>query len=161
MLKTLLTKFPLNSVYAHCDIPCGIYDPYPMQLAAHTVIRMNMLADELRKAEDIDEFEKEHKLARLTKVKEEHAEILKHEVSVLYGDYFKAEHLEKYEGLSELVFQTLKLASACKQELNLEKAKELLSNTQKIAVIFYESKGLEIQRIPSAYPTEGDIVTHK
>src|SRR3989344_7691138 len=108
---SLLKLLPSEIVYAHCDIPCGIYDPHNMQMAAHTIIRMTNLIEELRKDTEHDEIEKEHKLIRCTQVKEEHAELLKHEVRVLYGDYFKEEHLKEYPELQDLVFKTFKLAS--------------------------------------------------
>ncbi len=153
MLKQLLNLLPAKTVYAHCDIPCGIYDPNRLQQAAHTVIRMTQL---LQGAGDDT-----HKLVRLTQVKEEHAEIAKHEVVVLWGDYFKPEHLEKFPELSELVLKTLKTASKIKQEINKEAAEELLSLTQQIAEIFYKTKGLEPVRVKSPYPTEGELVIYK
>jgi len=158
MLKWLFSFLPSQTIYAHCDIPCGIYDPHDMQMAAHTVIRMTQMIMDMHE-EDQKQFI--HQLSRLTRVKEEHAELLKHELRVLYGDYFKAEHLEKYPELSDLVFKTLKLASKARQEINMEAAEELLGNTQKIAEIFFETKGLTPKRVKSPYPTEREIVIYE
>jgi nickel superoxide dismutase len=102
-----------------------------------------------------------HKVARLTAVKEEHAEILKREVCILWSDYFKPEHLEKFPDLHTQVWNILKLASKTKQEIDSESAAKLLEETQKFAEVFYQSKGLEPMRIPSGFPTDGEIVTHK
>jgi nickel superoxide dismutase len=102
-----------------------------------------------------------HKITRLTKVKEDHAEILKQEITVLWSDYFKSEHKEKYPDLHEQVWNILKLASKTKQEVNLEASKQLLEEVLKFAEIFYQSKGLEPVRVKSPYPTEGEVVIYK
>lgn len=100
-------------------------------------------------------------IARLTKVKEEHAELVKHEVRVIWGDYFKPEHLEKYKEVGDLVFKIMKQASRVKQEVDKEAAQELLSSIQKFAEIFWKSKERETVRVKSGYPTEGEIVLAK
>ncbi len=157
-MKNLINfLFPIKTAYAHCDIPCGIYDPHAAQVAAHTVLRMTGLINELSG----DTRETEHKLARYTKVKEKHAEIVKHEVVVLWGDYFKEEHLKEYPQLSETVYRTLKLASKSKQEINIEVAKDLLTQVQVIAEIFYKSKDLTPIKVKPPFPTEGEIVSFK
>ena len=162
MIKTALRIFdrisPPENIYAHCDIPCGIYDPHLAQVTVHTVIRMTNLINELPKNVD---RESTHKLARYTAVKEEHAELVKHEVRVLWGDYFKPEHVEKHPQLHELVFDTMKLASKAKQEVDSKTSKQLLENVQKIAVIFWKTKGLKPIRVKAPYPTEGEIILHK
>ncbi len=160
-MKWLFKLLPSKTIYAHCDIPCGIYDPHNMQMAAHTVIRMTQMIQDLHAHEGEDEKQFMHQMVRLTKVKEEHAELLKHELRVLYGDYFKSEHLEKYPELSDLVFKTLKLASKAKQEINMKVSEELLKNTQRVAEIFFETKGLTPKRVKSPYPTEREIVVYE
>lgn len=154
MQKLLNLLFPLKTAYAHCDIPCGIYDPHAAQVGAHTVIRMTQLINELQG----DTRETEHKLTRYAKVKEEHAEMVKHEVVVLWGDYFNDEHLKKYPQLTEAVFHTLKLASKAKQEVNMDAAKELLTHVHEIAEIFFETKGVKTKKIKAYYPTEGELI---
>lgn len=165
LISYLTRLLPTKPVFAHCDIPCGIYDPHEMQMAAHTVLRMTRMISDIQASSENPPVEERkkiiHDISRLTKVKEEHAELIKHEVRVIWGDYFKPEHLKDYPDLHELVFKIMKLASKTKQEVNPETAKELLENTQKFAEIFYKTKGLEVMRIPSDYPTEGEIVSHK
>jgi nickel superoxide dismutase len=162
MIKTIIRAvdrlLPPQTIYAHCDIPCGIYDPHTAQLAAHTVIRMTNLLNELP---DEDSKEREHKLSRYTAVKEEHAELVKKEVRVIWGDYFKSEHLEKFPKLHELVFDIMKLASRARQEINLEASQQLLAKVQEFAEIFFKTKGVEPVRIKTVYPTEGEIVVYK
>lgn len=150
-----LKNFLVPKAYAHCDIPCGIYDPYPAQMAAHTVIRMVNLIADLKKENEKDFI---HKLARYAKVKEEQAELVKHEIRILWGDYFKEEHSKHYPELHNLVFKVMKLASKARQEVSLEAAEELLATVQKVAEIFYKTKGLKPVRIKPPYPTEGEIV---
>jgi len=158
ILRLLDRLFPIKTIYAHCDIPCGIYDPHEAQVAAHTVIRMTSLINDLPKEDSVD---REHKISRYTKVKEEHAEKVKHEIRVLWGDYFKDEHLKAFPHLQEAVFHTMKLASKAKQEINMEVAKDLLEHVQEIAEIFYKTKDKEPIKVASLYPTAGEIVTYK
>lgn len=164
-LQSIFNLIPSKTVYAHCDIPCGIYDPHNMQTAAHTVIRMVNMINDLQVSSENAPFEERkkiiHQLSRLAKVKEDHSELLKKELQVLWSDYFKSEHLEKFPDLHDLVWKTMKLASKTKQEINKDAANELLLNAQKIAEIFFKTKGLDPVRIPSGYPTEGEIVSHK
>ncbi len=164
LLIKLLHFFPEEIAYAHCDIPCGIYDPHQMQLAAHTVIRMTSMINDLKVSSENPSFEERkkiiHQVSRLTKVKEEHAELVKHELRILWGDYFKEEHLKDYPDLHTLVFKTLKLASKARQEINMDAANELLANTQQIAEIFYKTKGVTPVRVKSVYPTGLEIVLH-
>lgn len=145
----------LKPVHAHCDIPCGIYDPHQMQLAAHTVIRMTQLIEELGKEPDA------HKLARYTATKEEHGELCKKEIRILWGDYFKPEHVEQHPELHDTVWKALKAASKARQEVNMQASQELLSLTQEIAEIFWRTKGVETVRRKSYYPTEGEMVLPK
>lgn len=153
ILSIVFNLLPIQTAYAHCDIPCGIYDPHNAQMATHTVIRMVNLINEAK--DDV------HKITRLTKVKEEHAELVKHEVRIIWGDYFKEEHLKQYPNLHDLVFKIMKLASKTKQEVNLEAANELLSKVQEFAEIFWKTKDRKTVRVKSGYPTEGEIILPK
>lgn len=162
-MKNFTSLFYLPTAYAHCDIPCGIYDPYPAQIAAHTVIRMTQLIGEAHAESDSKEDQKKlmHTIARYTHVKEEHAEIVKKEIRVIWGDYFKPEHLKEYPKLHEMVFNIMKHASKARQEVNMEEAQKLLEEVQKFAEIFWKTKGKTPVRIPSPYPTGGELVIFK
>lgn len=157
VLRNILNKF-IPTVSAHCDIPCGIYDPHYAQVAAHTVIRMTDLILDVGVPKTADDY---HKIARYTAVKEEHAEICKRELRVLWGDYFKPEHLKKFPELKGLIWKTLKQASSCRQEISKKHAKELLNSVQMVAEIFWKSKGLTPVRVKAPYPSGGEIVLHK
>jgi nickel superoxide dismutase len=159
MLRNFLEEYLIDTAFAHCDIPCGIYDPYYAQTAAHTVIRMTQLIQDAKQEEN--EKELIHNISRYTKIKDEHAEIVKHEIRVIFGDYFKDEHLEQYPDLPNLVRKILKLASIARQEVDMQAAQDLLNSVQEFAEIFYKTKGLEVVRVKSPYPTGGEMVVYK
>lgn len=133
-----------TTAYAHCDVPCGIYDPHGAQVAADTVIamvtKMQALQAPAAGADIKTRQTYENTVTRMITTKEQHAEILKHEVTVLWGDYFKPPHVQMFPNLHEHVWNTLKLASKCKQEVNLEAAQELKQAVDQIAEWFAESK---------------------
>jgi len=164
LLLSLIKLLPVSTAYAHCDVPCGIYDPHLAQMAAHTVIRMTSLLDDLQAADKIP-FEERKKIisqiSRLTKVKEDHAETIKHEIRVLWGDYFKEEHLKAYPDLHNLVFKIMKLSSKARQEINIDAANQLLSAVQEIAEIFYKTKNVKPIRVKSVYPTGLEIISYQ
>lgn len=153
---------PPGTVHAHCDIPCGIYDPHLAQIAAHTVIRMNQLINDLAhpdpgsSKEDHDKYE--NSLSRYITVKEEHAELCKHEVRIIWGDYFKPEHLEKHSELHGIVWNIMKLGSKVRQEVNMPAAQNLLTEVQKFAEIFWDTKGASVRREPSRQAVGGESV---
>src|SRR5256886_15731785 len=100
-LARLLDRIsPARIAYAHCDIPCGIYDPHHAQMAAHTDVRMIDLINQLEKpgpnATPEQRQENNAKLAPYEFVKAQHAEIAKAEARTLSGDYFKPDHLQTF-----------------------------------------------------------------
>ncbi len=169
-LSTVRTAFarardavlPPRSVFAHCDIPCGIYDPHEAQIAALTVLRMDQLiAEAVRPPTEAKPEEQSAyiaKLARYSAVKESHAERVKHEVRVIWGDYVTADHLKQHPVLGELVFKIFKQASKARQSTALTDAQELLSLVQQFAETFWLTKGAKTRRQPSLQRSGGDIV---
>ena len=159
ILSILLNKFlPQNIAFAHCDIPCGIYDPNNAQRAAHTIIRMTELFEKIKRD---DETKAEHDIARVTHVKEEHSNILEEELSTLKDDYFKEEHFKSYPNLNELFEKASKASTKTRQGIDIKSAEEVLEYVLEIAEIFYKTKGVESVRVKSIYPTEREFVTHK
>lgn len=132
---------PAQAVYAHCDVPCGIYDPKPAQLAAETVEKMVEKILQLPSEEAGREIlEARNSFVRMVKVKEEHAEICKREILILWTDFFKEENLKDFPNLHDLVWKTTKLCSKNKREVNPQAAKDLRESVAKIAVIFNKVK---------------------
>jgi nickel superoxide dismutase len=133
-----------RTAHAHCDIPCGIYDPRSAQIAAQTVTTLTQkMLDLPTPGSDADPSAfraYENTMARYILVKEEHAEKVKKEIQILWSDYFKPPHLEKYPNLHDTCWNTLKLASTCKQSVDLEASKRLQDMVDEIAGWFWESK---------------------
>jgi nickel superoxide dismutase len=162
-MKTILHFLAKNLLvekiaYAHCDIPCGIYDPYVAQRAAHTIIRMTQLLTEIKQEDDL---KSDHAIARITYVKEEHANILEEELETLRNDYFKEEHFKQYPNLNDLFVQALKFSGTARQSIDMQAAKDSLAKVQEIAEIFFKTKGVTPVRVKTVYPTGGEIVLHK
>ena len=151
-----------ETVHAHCDIPCGIYDPHLAQIAALTCIRMNQLINELE-APTLDAPADARKkflnsYSRYVATKEEHAELVKREVRIIWGDYFKPEHLEKHKDLHATVWNIMKLGSKVRQNVDLQAAQDLLAEVQKFAEAFWATKDTKTQKTPSRTPAGGDLV---
>jgi nickel superoxide dismutase len=147
-----------EDAFAHCDIPCGIYDPHQAQLAAHTVIRMTQLLKDVKRE---DETTAEHDIARLTRVKEKHGEMVEEELGTLENDYFKKEHFDAYPELKGLLADAVSLSIKTRQHIDMEASLTLLEKVLQIAEIFYKTKNVVPVRIKSVYPTEGEIVSYK
>ncbi|MEK9176012.1 MAG: superoxide dismutase, Ni [Patescibacteria group bacterium] len=164
-LASIFNLLPENLAYAHCDIPCGIYDPHNAQMAAHTVIRMNQLIEEVSASSKEPPFEERKKIisqvSRLTHVKEEHGHLVEDELGTLQNDYFKDEHYKKFGNLRELLEKGTKLSIKVRQNIDMEAAEELLETVMQIAEIFYKSKGLESARVKAPFPTGLDIVVQR
>ena len=141
-IKKLLGILPLSYAHAHCDVPCGIYDPKAMQTAALTVMKMVQKINELEKPEGDKEKWMEYKnsITRMIITKEAHAQRCKEELLILWTDYFKPEHLVKTPDLHEIVWNAAKLCSQNKQHIDEKKAQELIEVTNRIADIFNETK---------------------
>ena len=137
-LRLLDKVFIPSPVFAHCDVPCGIYDPRQAQIAAETVAKM---------VEKIEGLPKENPtvadrnlFVRAVLTKEEHARKCKEELLILWTDFFKPEHLEMFPNLHETFWKATKLCSKNKQEVNAEAAKELVDAVNEIADIFKKAK---------------------
>ena len=154
--------FPPRTVYAHCDIPCGIYDPHEAQIAALTVLRMDQLIGELA-APSMEAKPEERavyvsKLARYTSVKELHSERVKAEVRVIWGDYFTPDHVKANPQIHEVTWKILKQASKTRQGTSMADAQELVKLVQEFAELFWTTKGAKTRRQASMQKSGGEIV---
>ena len=124
---------PPRVVHAHCDLPCGVYDPAQARIEAEsvkaTMEKFNASKDETFRV-------------RATIIKEERADLVKHHLWVLWTDYFKPPHFEKYPQLHQLFNEATKLAGAAgtKGTVEVAKADELLGKIEEISKIFWETK---------------------
>jgi len=138
MIRFLAKLLPQSPVFAHCDIPCGIYDPHQAQLAAATILKMVQKINEL--PEHGKSKEEKNSLIRMVWTKEEHARKCKEEILILWSDYFKPEHLEKFPSLHDTFWKAAKLCSQNKQHVDAELAKSLVKTIDEIAEIFHQTK---------------------
>ncbi|HSW96255.1 MAG TPA: superoxide dismutase, Ni [Candidatus Saccharimonadales bacterium] len=129
---------PSQTVYAHCDVPCGIYDPKAAQTAAATVARMVELIEGIEN--DTPSVEDRAKFVRCVMTKEEHAQKCKTELLILWTDYFKPEHLEMFPNLHETFWKAAKLCSENKQHISKDAAQNLISAVDEIAEMFAKTK---------------------
>lgn len=138
MIRFIINLIPTKTAYAHCDIPCGIYDPKAAQIAAATVLKMVQLIYDLPKENPT--ANDRNKFVRCVLTKEEHARKCKEELLILWTDYFKPEHLTQFPNLHETFWKAAKLCSKNKQEVSVESAAELVKAVDEIADIFVKSK---------------------
>ena len=126
--------FHTDEVYAHCDVPCGVYTTHQAGIAAETVEKM------VEKLGETDESDLNSRV-RMIQTKEEWAEICKRELLILWTDYFKEEHLEMFPNLHDTFWKATKLCSANKREISAESAKSLREAVEEIAEMFKKAEG--------------------
>lgn len=140
LLGVLDQRYPASTVSAHCDGPCGVYDPASARIAAEAVLSMT------KKIVDLDmSAESAHNTyARFVAIKEQQAQIAKDELNILWNDYFKPEHLEAHPDLHTSFWNAAKQASATKTSVSVEAANELLAQIEAIHHMFWATKGREV-----------------
>jgi nickel superoxide dismutase len=131
LLRALDRLNPPALASAHCDLPCGVYDPAQARIEAESV-----RAIQQKYTDSTDEAFK----ARSLVIKEERADMVKHHLWVLWTDYFKPEHLEKYPQLHELFWKATKAAGESKKSTDPAQGDQLLSLIADIDKIFWETK---------------------
>jgi nickel superoxide dismutase len=122
---------PRRTVHAHCDLPCGVYDPAQARIEAESVKGIQ----EKYQGSDDPVFKE-----RAVQIKEERADLVKHHLWVLWTDYFKPPHLEKYPQLHELFWKATKEAGDAKRSVDPAQGQKLLDEIDEISKIFWETK---------------------
>ena len=131
-LRLDLGRFiPATTVYAHCDLPCGVYDPAQARIEAESV---HAIMKKLEGNSDPD-FR-----TRALIIKEQRAELVKHHLWVLWTDYFKPEHLEKHPDLHDLFWRAAKQAGECKHHTEAAEGQKLLDLIAQISDLFAATK---------------------
>ncbi|MDA8400486.1 MAG: superoxide dismutase, Ni [Actinomycetota bacterium] len=118
-------------VHAHCDLPCGVYDPAQARIEAESV----KACMEKHNASSDDVFR-----ARAVTIKEQRAELVKHHLWVLWTDYFKPNHVASHPELHELFWKATKAAGQSKQTNDVAVAQDLIDQIAEIDRIFWETK---------------------
>ncbi len=141
MIRTVIQRIirPSEVAHAHCDLPCGIYDPAQARIEAESVRAVQeryQKADQFKGAgETIEDYH-----SRCLAIKEERADLVKHHLWVLWTDYFRPEHAEKYPQLHELFWTATKAAGAAKKSQDPAQGQQLLDAIAEIDKIFWETK---------------------
>jgi nickel superoxide dismutase len=132
---------------AHCDGPCGVYDPASARIAGEAVQSMTkkMLALECPDTNDSASMAAYlNTMSRYASIKEEEAQKCKDELLVLWTDFFKPQHLESIPNLHDIFWNAAKLCSACKVEVSSVHAQELMDACEEIHNLFWSAKGLDV-----------------
>lgn len=137
MLSRLLK--PKRVVRAHCDVPCGVYDPAQARIEAESVQKIQEkyqdAENQKKPSETVDAYQ-----ARCLMIKEQRADLVKHHLWVLWTDYFKPDHLEQYPDLHEVFWKATKAAGEAKKSVDPKQGQELLDLIGEIDKIFWETK---------------------
>lgn len=143
----------LPSAQAHCDGPCGIYDPATARITGEAVRSMTKKILAMHTPDPSDHVAMArylNTLSRYVAIKEEQAHKTKEELLVLWTDYFKPHHLETYPNLHEVFWKAAKLCSACKVEVSAQHADELMDAIKEIHDIFWATKGRKVEWVLAA-----------
>ena len=133
MFATALRSLRIIEVSAHCDLPCGVYDPAQARIEAESIKAID------KKVADSDDPDFR---VRAAIIKEQRSELVKHHLWVLWTDYFKPPHFEKFPELHSLINEATKLAGASGTMGSFDEsvADELLAKIDRVAEIFAETK---------------------
>jgi nickel superoxide dismutase len=137
MLEALLR--PSRVVHAHCDVPCGVYDPAQARIEAESVKAIQTRYQDAEKFKTENETVEDYK-ARCLVIKEERADLVKHHLWVLWTDYFKPEHVEKYPDLHDKFWKATKEAGLSKKSQDPAQGQKLLDAIDELGKIFWETK---------------------
>lgn len=138
---------PTEKAQAHCDGPCGVYDPASVRIAAEAAVSMTkkILALEVPAAGDAAaQAAYLNTLTRYVKIKEEQAHLAKEELLVLWTDFFKPGHLAAIPDLHDKFWKAAKLCSAVKVEVSAQHAQELMDAVKDIHETFWKVKERDI-----------------
>tara|TARA_B100000575_G_C22897827_1_gene522137 strand:- start:287 stop:724 length:438 start_codon:yes stop_codon:yes gene_type:complete len=133
--------------YAHCDGPCGVYDPSSARIAGEAVQSMTKKMMSLKCPEISNSLAMAsylNTMSRYAAIKEEEAQKCKKELLLLWTDYFKPEHLVEFPELHEIFWKAAKLCSSCKVEVSEQHCEELMEAIKQIHNIFWKSKGRDV-----------------
>jgi nickel superoxide dismutase len=143
MHRLLRLLAPRRVVHAHCDLPCGVYDPAQARIEADSVKAIQEMFQDSGKRKPpnwSDTQSEEDWQTRALKIKEERADLVKHHLWVLWTDYFKPEHLEEHATLHDTFWKATKAAGDAKRSQDPSQGQELLEAIKEIDRIFWETK---------------------
>ena len=147
LIQALDQKFNFEEAKAHCDVPCGIYDPIVAQINALTVVRMM----DLMAALEGEGVAYNNSMSRYIAVKEEHAEKAKHEIRVIFGDFISADHIKAHPELPELFHKIMKLGGKARQTADRKNGVAFVESINQFAEIFWAIKGVATKKAKAPY----------
>ena len=150
-IQTIDRFRPFLKAKAHCDVPCGIYDPITAQINALTAVRMMDLMNGLVEGDEKSRVDFHNSISRYIAVKEEHAEKAKHEIRVIWGDFIKDAHVEKYPELPALVHKIMQFGSKSRQTADRDAGLAFVDAINQFAEIFWAIKDIKIKRAKAPY----------
>jgi len=151
LIQTIDRIRPFPVAKAHCDIPCGIYDPITAQINALTVVRMMDLMAGLADGDEKARVDFHNSMSRYVAVKEEHAEKAKQDIRVIWGDFIKDTHVEKYPELPGLVHKIMQLGSKSRQTADRAIGVSFVEAINQFAEIFWAIKDIKIKKAKAPY----------
>ena len=129
---------PTAVAHAHCDLPCGVYDPEQARIEAESVYKI---------IEKMGSNSDPAFTTRAIAIKEQRADLVKHHLDVLWHDYFKPEHLQTVPNLHELFWNANKQVSKVKASGSLDDAKQLLKMIDDVDAAWKATGGEEKTRV--------------
>jgi len=154
LIRALDARLGFEQARAHCDVPCGIYDPIVAQISALTVVRMM----DLMAALEGEGVAAHNSMARYIAVKEEHAEQAKHEIRVIWGDFIKSDHIAQYPELTDLVHKIMQLGSKCRQTAERENGVAFVEAINRFAESVWAIKGVKTKKANAPYAPALEMV---
>ncbi len=145
--SVLKRNLPAEAAEAHCDGPCGVYDPASARIAAEAVLSMTKKILALTPPDPTDSKVVAaylNTLGRYVAIKEQEAHVAKEEILVLWTDFCKPVHLDAHPNLHDVFWRAAKLCSACKVEVSIEHAQGLMAAVEQIHGIFWSIKGRDV-----------------
>lgn len=130
---------PSRVAHAHCDLPCGIYEPAQARIEAESVKAVQTRYQDPESFKSKGETVEDYR-ARCLLIKEERANMVKEHLWVLWTDYFKTEHLEKHPQLHDMFWTATKEAGAAKKSQDPTQGQKLLDAIAAIDKVFWETK---------------------
>ncbi len=147
LINHLRNSRPVQTAEAHCDGPCGVYDPSSVRIAAEAAVSMTkkilaMTPPDTSDAKAMAAYL--NTMSRYVAIKEEQAHLAKSELLVLWTDYFKPQHLEQFPELHTTFWKAAKLCSTVKVEVSAVHAQELMDAVKEVHELFWKSKGRDV-----------------
>ena len=144
-----------DEVSAHCDIPCKIYDPIVIQVAALSVVR---ILDIINETSHEDGKSNISEISRLTAEKEKQASIVKDEVRIIWGDYFKEPQISSFPKIHDLVHRIMLQGSKCKQGIDRKNGEILVDLVNEFSEIFWATKDIKTKSVKAPYPPSLNMI---